>query len=78
MYLGPIVCPKCELPIEDNAQMCPHCYSFAPASAPWNRGAWTNVLLLGVVFIVLLGVDVFAGTKIVPTIWSLLQANNSE
>lgn len=78
MFTGPIVCPKCELPVDDNVQTCPHCHSSDLASAPWNRGAWSNALVLGVLFIVLLGVDAFAGTKIVPTIWSLFQANQGE
>ncbi len=75
MYVGPIECPKCNLPIDENAHWCPYCYSTAPASAPWNQGAWGNVVLIGVLVAVLLGVDACTGTRIVPTIWNAIQAN---
>jgi hypothetical protein len=78
MYVGPIECPKCNLPIEDNVHFCPHCYTNAPASAPWNQGAWGNVAIIGAVAAALFIVDACTGTRIVPTIWNAMQANAAQ
>lgn len=77
MYSGPVECPKCDLPLEVGTQICPYCHSTAPASAPWNYGAWSNVAIIAAIVVVLLGVDACLGTKILPAIWSSIQANDT-
>jgi len=50
-FAGFVTCPNCQSPLDTDVNVCPYCYSTAPASAPW-KGKW-NVVSAAVVIAVL-------------------------
>jgi RNA polymerase subunit RPABC4/transcription elongation factor Spt4 len=70
MYVGPIACPDCQSPISTDVEVCPYCYSHAPATAPWNgwTGRW-EVRLISIAAIAGCALsDLFLGTEIFKTL----------
>ncbi len=76
MYIGPIQCPNCESPLDSNAFVCPYCQSTAAASAPWNKGAWSNVAILAGVVSLLGCLDAVLGMRILPAMWEWAQQSS--
>ena len=77
-YVGPIACPDCHCPISDDCSVCPYCYSYAPASAPWKATfispTWQLILAGALILCVLC--DLFLETRILATVASWLPAKD--
>lgn len=76
-YVGPIACPNCHSPVESDCDVCPYCYSYAPASAPWRCNwswEWQAIAVAAIVLCFLC--DFFLGTRIVATVVSWLPSDH--
>jgi hypothetical protein len=72
-YCGPITCPNCQSPIADDVNVCPYCHSTAPMRAPWKRGRWQSVLVVGVALLAIWLGDQLFGTNLVASLKQFLQ-----
>ncbi len=79
-WFGPITCSNCELPVDIDTQICPHCYSSAPSRGPW-QGTWSAFgVMVAVGLVVFAGAwasDHFFDTKLVGMLQSLFTDQKS-
>jgi hypothetical protein len=75
-YLGPIACPNCDSPINDDALVCPYCHSTAPASAPWNAGSLELTAVLAVLLGSIWAIDHWSGTQYLKTLVAMFSSNS--
>jgi hypothetical protein len=75
-YVGPISCPTCHSPLDDDCLCCPYCQSWVPASAPWHHGhSWAPWIAVGLVLLIGVACDRLCGTSILATIADWLSGN---